>query len=60
MHALQHGDPTVDVVVERDVVLAVMGAEETADVLDYPALEREGEGKEEGVELGSVEAFAEI
>lgn len=60
VHAFEYGDPAVDVVVELDVELALVGAKEPPDVLDHSALEREGEGEEQRVELGPVEAFAEV
>jgi hypothetical protein len=46
--------------VELDVVLAVVRAQEPPDVLDDPTLEREGEGEEERVALGPVEALPKI
>lgn len=55
-----NGDADIDVVVEFDLVLAGMGAKEPADVLDAPILEREGEGEQQGVEYGPVEALAEV
>ena len=60
MHAVEDGDSDIDVVVELDVVFALVGAEESSDVLDDPSLEREREREEQGVELGPVEALAEV
>jgi hypothetical protein len=50
----------VSVVVDANVCLAFVGAHEPSGVLDEPALERDREGEEEGVELWAVEAFAEV
>ena len=60
MHPVEDGDAGVDVVVELDVVLALVGAEESSDVLDDSSLERQREREEQGVELGPVEALAEV
>ena len=60
MHAVEDRDAAVDVVVELDTVLALVGAEQPADVLHDSTFEREREGEEQGVELGPVEALAEV
>jgi hypothetical protein len=60
VHAVEDGDATVDVVVELDVVLAGMGTQEPADVLDDAAFESEWEREEQGVQLGPVEPLAEV
>ena len=57
VHAIEDGDASVDAVVELDAMLSLMGAEESSDVLDDSALERQREGEEQRVELGPVEAF---
>ena len=60
VHSIEDRDAGIDVVVELDVVLAFVGSQEPSDVLDDAAFEREGEGEEQRVELGPVEAFAEV
>lgn len=60
VHAVEDGDASVDVVVELDVMLSLMGAQESSDVLDDSALERQREGEEQRVELGPVEALLEV
>jgi len=60
VHAIEDGDAGVDVVVELDVVLALVGSQESTDVLDDASLEGEGEGEIEGVELGPIEPLAEV
>jgi hypothetical protein len=60
VHPGEHGDAGVDVVVDLDVVLSVMGPEETTDVLDDPAFPCQWEGEEEGVERRPVEALPEV
>ena len=60
MHSVQNGDAGADVVVELDVVLALVGAKEAPDVLDDSSLEGQWEREEQGVERGPVEAFAEV
>jgi hypothetical protein len=51
VHAGQDGDTSVQVVVDLDRVLAVLGTQDAADVLDQAALEGKREGQEQGVEL---------
>lgn len=60
VHAVEDGDASVDVVVELDVMLSLMRAQESSDVLDDPALERQREGEEQRVELGPNEALPEV
>lgn len=45
MHAVEDRDADVDVVVELDVVLALVGAQQSSDVLDDASLEREREAR---------------
>jgi hypothetical protein len=59
VHAGEHRDLGVDVVVDLDAGLGVGRSEDTADVLDNAALELDGKGEEQGVEGWAVEAFAE-
>ena len=58
MHLAEHG-ARVEVVVDLDVGLDVVGAQDPSEVLHDPALEREREREEQGVETGAVEPFAE-
>lgn len=60
VHAVEHGDPDVDVVVEFDVVLSAVRAQQPADVLHYSSLEGERKGKEQGVEVRPVEPLPEV
>ena len=60
MHPSEQWVEAVVVVVDLDAGLTGKGAGDTADVLDDPASARDREGKEEGVEFGEVEAFAEV
>src|SRR5205814_2150728 len=60
VHAFEHGDSAVNVTVELDVELGVMGAKEAADVLNDSPLERQREREEQGVELRPVEPFSEV
>src|SRR5215475_5602226 len=60
VHAVEDRNADVDIVVELDVVLAVTLTEEPSDVLHDSPLEGEGEGQEQGVERGPVEALAEV
>jgi hypothetical protein len=43
VHAVEDGDAAVDVVVQLDAVLAFVGAQQPADVLDDASFEREEE-----------------
>ena len=60
MHPLEDGNAYVDVVVEFDPVFARVRAKEAADILDHSALEGDGEGEKQRVELGPVEALAGV
>jgi hypothetical protein len=60
VHAVEDRDAAIDVVVEFDVVLAFVGAQQPADALHDATLEREREREEQGVELGPVEPFTEV
>lgn len=67
MHSGRHRDSDVDVVLELDVVLVLVDAEEPADVLDDPALVRDdavdlavADRIEEFAELGSVPASIHV
>jgi len=57
MHPVEDGDARVDIVVELDVVFALVGSQQSADVLDDPTLEGGGRGEVKGVELGPVETL---
>jgi hypothetical protein len=58
--ACEDGYVDIDVVVYFDVCLAGRRSQGASDVLNDSAFEHDGEGKEESVERGAVEAFAEI
>ena len=60
VHSVQDGDAGIDVVVDIDVMLALVGAQESSDVLHDPTLEGEREREEQRVECGPVESFAEV
>jgi hypothetical protein len=60
VHRTQDGEAHVGVVVDADVRLVLVGAHQPPRVLDEAPLEGDGEGEEEGVELGAVEALAEV
>jgi len=52
VHPVEHRDSHVHVVVEFDVMLVLVRPEQSTDVLNHSALERDREGQEKGVELG--------
>ena len=60
MHPPEEGMEAVVVVVDLDAGLAGKGSGDPADVLDDPAPTGDREGQEQGVQLGEVEAFAEV
>lgn len=60
VHPLEDGNAYVDVVVEFDVVFAWVRAKKAADILDHSALEGDGEGAKQRVELGPVKALADV
>src|SRR6266508_6389319 len=57
---VQDRDGAVGVVVHGHSALAWMGAQQPAGVLHQLSLERHREGKEQRVELGAVEALAQV
>ena len=60
MHSGEDRDAVINVVVEFNLVLAHVGAQESADVLDDASSEGNRERKEQGVEFWPVEAFADV
>src|SRR6266550_3148213 len=60
VHGAQHRHLDVGVVVDAHARLALVRAHKASGVLDEAALEGDGEGEEEGVELRAVEALAEV
>jgi hypothetical protein len=60
VHGAQHRNPNVGVVVDADGRFPLVGSHEATGVLDEAALEGDGEGEEERVELRAVEALAEL
>ena len=60
VHGSEYRHSDVGVVVDADARFPVVGSHEATGVLDEPAFERDGEGEEEGVELGAVEALSEV
>jgi hypothetical protein len=60
VHCTQHRYADIGVVVDPHARLAALSTHETTCVLDEAALEGDGEGEEERVELRAIEPFAEL
>ena len=59
MHGFENRGERVDVVVDFEIVFVVVCSQDATDVLHDAPLERQREGKEQRVECGRVETFAE-